>query len=82
MRGQCGAASSDSGVAPPLVFPASPTIARPAPSSHHDSVLHPPIPPTEPAPSIASPSPIPSPRQTPLHRGCAGWASPVEATVS
>ena len=55
--------------------------------SHHRPSPHPrPALPQHPAPSSPSASRHSShaplsfhPRQTPLHRGCAGWASPVEA---
>ena len=59
---------------------------RPVLSYHRPSPHPRPALPQRPAPSSPSASRHSSharlcfhPRQTPLHRGCAGWASPVEA---
>ncbi len=66
--------------------------SRPVPSQHRPLLYPGPGLPQPRSLFNASTSPSPSrhlsrapasfhPRQTPLHRGCAGWASPVEAVV-
>ena len=66
--------------------------ARPVSSQHHfrhprPALTHPPLPISHPIPSPSSSRPVShSPSsllsgQTPLHRGCAGWAPPVEVIV-
>ena len=63
---------------------AGPVPSQPSPSHHHHTLHHPPHPTdptTTPSPSSSTHS-LAHLRQTPLHRGCAEWASPVEANVS
>lgn len=79
--------SRTAGRRPPLVLPARPALSQHHPSSHLPNLPHDPHPihhahptnPTTPSPSRLT---LANPRQTPLHRGCSGWASPVEANVS
>lgn len=57
----------------------APIPSHTIPNHHHPNLHHhphPTHPTTTPSPSPSSHSP-----QTPLHRGCSGWASPVEAYV-
>ncbi len=60
-----------------------PVLSQHRPSPHPRPALPPhPSPSNSPNSSWTSQPPYPfHPEQTPLHRGCVGWASPVEAVV-
>jgi hypothetical protein len=64
-----------------------PVPSHSCPSPHRPSLPHPPLPValSIPSPSssllVSHPPSVCLPGQTPLHRGCSGWASPVEVVV-